>query len=88
MVIGHLIKREGVDGEGDAVKLAAKNTAQWSRNQKILQKETKQAKAGKSFAKYAEFLGIALHRGQSGGPSGKNLNRSKLRRQRRTKCKK
>ena len=38
MVIGHLIKREGVDGEGDAVKLAAKNTAQWSRNQKIFKK--------------------------------------------------
>ena len=63
MVIGHLIKREGVDGEGDAVKLAAKNTAQWSRNQKILQKETKQTKTGEDFAKNAEFLEIALQGG-------------------------
>jgi hypothetical protein len=50
--------------------------------------ETKQTKAGKSFAKNAEFLGIALHRGQSGKPAGKNLNRSKLKKQRRIKCKK
>ena len=64
MVSGHLIKREGVDGEGDAVKLAAKNTAQWSRNQKILQKETKQTKTGENCAKHAEFLEIALERGQ------------------------
>jgi len=40
-VIGHLIKREGVGGEADAAKLAAKNTAQWGRNQKILQKRSK-----------------------------------------------
>jgi hypothetical protein len=34
-----------------------------SRNQKILQKETKQTKTGEDFAKNAEFLEIALQGG-------------------------
>jgi hypothetical protein len=44
--------------------------AQWrsaaSRNQKILQKETKQTKTGENFAKNAECLEIALQCGAGG----------------------
>jgi predicted secreted protein len=60
---GHLIEREGVDGEADAAKLGAKNTAQRSRNQKILQRETKQTKAGRSFAKNGRVLGNCTTQG-------------------------